>query len=215
MTVGAEHRIVSRPGPLRHLLGEWVQTLNVYCRRHDWKDVPWWCTERAAISILAAAAWRLGGSALEEYSVDKHHLPRTRPRFGRKGRQDLYFRLGSKALVCEAKHAWCNLGGHEVTWRRRFEDLLSEAKQDSRGKKHGSYQRLALLFVSPIIDRSRLSEVDKRIATFQGFVGVYAPERYAWFFPRRARSFPQSPRLRKEGGRFSYPGAAVFLEEVR
>ena len=54
----------------RPLLKEWIATNTDMA--HYWQgDLPWWYGERASTSVLAGAAWRIGGLAFEEYREDK------------------------------------------------------------------------------------------------------------------------------------------------
>ena len=78
------------------LLKKWVTT-NIDVVRHWQGDLAWWYGERASISVLAGAAWRIGGFAFEEYREDKKTGP---------GRVDLYLKVGRQQFIAEAKYCW-------------------------------------------------------------------------------------------------------------
>ena len=92
-------------GAWRRLLQAWQASLSDYVRIAQGgdmgADLPYWYNERANVGFLVAAAWRLGGAAIEEYTVDK-------PRQGTKGRADLWLRVPRLGLECrfEAKVHW-------------------------------------------------------------------------------------------------------------
>ena len=69
---------------LQPVLEEALRLFTAY-RRREAKDSAHWYNERATLSVLAAAAWKSGGIALEEYSLRKHD--------GRAGRADLWVKM--------------------------------------------------------------------------------------------------------------------------
>jgi hypothetical protein len=93
------------------LLEAWIESLKQYARdpvlgRHY---TPFSYNERALVSFLAAAAWRSGFLAMEEF----------RTRKGRKrgfGRGDLVLKLGDTVLCLEAKKSGVNLSAHPNPW---------------------------------------------------------------------------------------------------
>ena len=98
------HATPGRSLPL-NLLRAWADVCADYQRIVG--DLPWYYHERAQIGFLAAAAWRLGGVALEEWRTDKisHDGP------SRNGRGDLWVQLKSGAWHIEAKHVTVRLRG--------------------------------------------------------------------------------------------------------
>ncbi len=108
---------------------------------HEEDKIPrWWYHERTSVGFLAAAAWSVGGVALEEYSTIK-----TRDGKKYRGRCDLYVRLGSppKELLVEAKHLKPNVNskddGHDD-----IERGLRQAVRDVRTHDPGDYHRLGV-----------------------------------------------------------------------
>ena len=94
--------IINKTAPLQHwafLLEEWILLLKRYCRFMG-DDAPYFYSERANIGVLAAAAWRAGWVALEEFGIRKHTK--------QKGRADLWFWPidQDKEEYIEAKQKW-------------------------------------------------------------------------------------------------------------
>jgi len=57
---------------LRQILTNWCALNERFVddsirRQPDWTDCAWWCSERANVGVLAAAAWQCGLVALQEY----------------------------------------------------------------------------------------------------------------------------------------------------
>ena len=75
----------------------WELSILRYYERTD-HDLPWWYTERANISLLAAAAWLCGGIALEEYPIEKGFCGDNY-----EGRADLYLTIGEEGYAIEGK----------------------------------------------------------------------------------------------------------------
>ena len=112
---------------LTPLLNQWIKLIKEYCRAHECEDNPWWYNERANISLLAGAAWRLKKEwlALEEYPADKRRTRSGKPKKmapvvpkkgiegenkpNRKGRVDLYVANGDEGYAIEAKQLWQKL----------------------------------------------------------------------------------------------------------
>ena len=122
------------------LLRKWQDVMDDYVRHTE--DVPYWYNERANVGFVAAAVWKLGGVAIEEYSIDKQSHKA-------KGRADLRFyipRFEMKYSV-EAKVQW---PGGSTNANAECDRLLGRAaeqiKQHTRDK---GYLRMALLFVAP------------------------------------------------------------------
>jgi hypothetical protein len=95
------------------LLEEWILSIERFCRITD-GDAPYWYNERANIGILAAAAWRCGRIALEEFqhhkidaSLDDEQLDQEQNT--RYGRCDLWISDDRKAEIIEAKFRWLNM----------------------------------------------------------------------------------------------------------
>ena len=118
---------------LNKLLKSWSEVVTDYCR-DDLENNCWWHTERANISTLAGAAWRLneGWIALEEFSTKKRHriivdqeVKRKKPYAN--GRCDLFVSHKSTSFAMEAKQAWKRMN----EGNRLFKDAVSEAMKSA------------------------------------------------------------------------------------
>jgi hypothetical protein len=132
-----------------------------------WKDsgdCPWWYGERASVSQLAGAAWRLRGSwAIQEYAG-------TRGVENEYGRIDLAMEAGSLRSVVEAKQIWPRLGSDSVATDAADALAAAAAQLVERGRSriagHGDYDHVAVVFVVPRgrrEDRSRPAGVERLI----------------------------------------------------
>jgi hypothetical protein len=131
-------------------LEKWVKLNLEYAKKWQFEDVPWGYGERSCVGILAAAAWRSKGIALEEYGAKKKHAHRAGKKNEYKGRCDLYFRLQNTNFVCEAKHVSARLGLAEKGRLKRVEEikaLLSEEAAAARRNKQPRERGLGIVFV--------------------------------------------------------------------
>jgi hypothetical protein len=159
---------------LRPLLEQWTQLIPEYCAAFKCSDNPWWYGERANLSVLAGAAWRLqnGWHALEEYPADKRRtnggkkgvepvvpedgVEKTKKKSPR-GRCDLYVSHRTTGFVIEAKQAWQNLSS--ATRKDRFAAAMTLARRDA-GNLHADEadHRIGAVFVVPFIPTKALRE---------------------------------------------------------
>lgn len=141
------------------LLSEWITVVKDYCASDRYQDNPWWYNERASLSTLAGAAWRLPGwSALEEFSTTKRGNNSGRPIDPGKivrGRCDLYVSHGSTSFAFEAKQVWQSIGRRSRA--DHVPDALSRAVHDAGNlTADQADHRLGVAFVVPTLP---LSEV--------------------------------------------------------
>jgi hypothetical protein len=105
-------------------------------------DVPYWYGERPQIGLLAAAVWRSGGVALEEYC-------RKRPGRPRKGRCDLFLSIAGIGCECEAKIV------------KRFDEIgpkLDRAEREVQQILQPGDKGLALVFFVPVTKDERVKK---------------------------------------------------------
>ena len=182
------------------LLHEWTRCVSRYCAVAEC-DAPYWYNERASLSTLAAAAWRAGGVAVEEYAAFKG-----KKKAGPPHRVDLWFRYRRKRFVVEAKIGWVNLGeGSTPAYnagavRRRLDAALEDVR---RCPKDGTF--LGVAFVAPSIPDN--PKDSRRVAALVGpFLDELRKLDYgfmAWVFPRAARNFIGDDERR-------YPGVVML-----
>lgn len=113
-------------------------------------DCTFWHRERPQVGWFAAAVWKSGGVALEEYKATK-----LSDGANTLGRGDLYFRFKGTGYLCESKHAWISIreGDRVLT---PFAQAVDQAHKDAR---RGIYRerKLALTFGSAVIDSCNIA----------------------------------------------------------
>jgi hypothetical protein len=142
---------------LKHVFEELLRVHQDYIdsqfdeKNSDYYDHPYWYTERPNVGLLAAAVWRSGGRALEEFRTNKNGDGK--PVYGR---CDLWLEAKGTSFECEAKRHWVDLVSKKTCSPESiFNDKLDgleAAKNDvlRLEKRKG----LALCFVNPGIRSS-------------------------------------------------------------
>ena len=165
---------------LRPILGSWIDLNLKYAKDQRWLDCPWWYKERAAVSLVAAAVWQAGGHALEEYTTSKRSYEGPY-----RGRGDLYFKIGSRRFIAEAKFRYIHLGRRSKNAKQSFKKLLREAKKSVKDNDATTgHTRLGFLFLSPRIpkDWSR-QEIQDTIEYSKALADSTKPDAHARVFP--------------------------------
>jgi hypothetical protein len=129
--------------------------------RDEHDDCAFWYRERPNVGLLAAAVWLCGGTSLEEYGFVKTK---------RRGRCDLWFRIGNTSFGCEAKHLPLILSDkasvHKVC--KKLENVeRGELEHFTNDKKGNPDKVLALCFVTPIIHGTKLDRRDDYLREFE------------------------------------------------
>jgi hypothetical protein len=178
------HVELKRLSSLDDTLWEWTFVQERYARLGGWQDVAWWYGERAAVSTLAGAVWRAGGSVLQEYAADKGPKGKGLP-IPTGSRADFYFGLGRAEFVVEAKVQWVTMRhASPATVADRVLDL---ATADVRRTKPYGARRLAAAFVLPYLPVKFASEIDSLLEKFLRSVKEAKYDACAWVFPERTR----------------------------
>ena len=187
------------------LLASWTHSVLDFCKSRDHQDNPWWYNERASLSVLAGAAWRLKGwTALEEFSTTKRGIvPEDQIDPGRivRGRCDLHVAHRTTGFAIEAKQAWQCIG------KRAQADNVSKAMEKA-WKDAGNLtsdegdHRLALTFVAPHLAVSEVGEkrsrgdalinedlVREKVEGWLESLELSAMDAHAFVFPKRAGGF--------------------------
>lgn len=143
-------------------------TQEVYLQRGDQRfgDCTFWYSERPQVGLFAAAVWKSGGIALEEFGTVKSAAG-----VESRGRGDLFIKLAGVGYVCEAKHAWLSLSDELSKTTKKFEDQVAESSRDAI-KHPESGLKLSLTFAATAIEvidtqnpHTLLKALGKRIAT--------------------------------------------------
>lgn len=209
---------------LHPLLVSWTDAVQSFCKSRDHQDNPWWYNERASLSVLAGAAWRLNDkswTALEEFSTTKRGVvPEKSIDGGRivRGRCDLHVAHKSTSFAIEAKQAWQAIGSRaqvdKVTRARKLA-WIDAGKLTSDEADH----RIALTFVSPYLALSEVGEkgrkgealineslVQEKVIEWLGSVPLKDLDAYAYYFPKRTRGFVNARQTR------IFPGVLICIE---
>jgi hypothetical protein len=146
---------------IRPILEAWRTVCKTYLTQVP-EDAPWNYHERAHTGFFAAAAWKAGGVALEEWRTDKKNG--TGP--CRNGRGDLWIQRSGLALHIEAKHTWINIRKE----RARIEKIIAKFRQARRDASDipcdGSERKVGVLFAAPVIRHKKLGESEALLKTW-------------------------------------------------
>jgi hypothetical protein len=197
-------------GRLSHwqeLLEEWCLIHERYCRLVR-GDAIYWSIERSNLAALAAAAWRSGWAALEEFPQPKI-LKRTR--FG--GRADLFIKSPSCQDYVESKMCW-------VTTRRDLEAAALGTSREVRRacrdasalrlpSSDGTTHRIGVVFAVPYFRAAAAKSLPKFLAPFFEALGTTDFDAISWCFPPPARNL-----VWKEESDDIYPGIVLVAKAV-
>lgn len=186
---------------IRPVLEEWARVVAKYIKSCNNKDNPWWYNERASLSCLAAAAWRNGGIALEEYYTEKGKEFRSW-----NGRCDLYFSAGEESFGCEAKQAWCAIGKKARSGVDEAEKKLKDACKEARQLSKDEGRRLGLCFAVPYLPIKDKMHLDTLLNKWIEELKSLEYSSIAWIFPGKSRYHTHEGEL--------YPGVVLLIREV-
>jgi len=200
---------------LNPILKEWIAVVLDYCHAQKFDDNPWWYNERATLSTLAAAAWRHGWVALEEFSTAKRaRVPESKTEEGdvQNGRCDLFIgRRNGEEFAIEAKQAWQSIG-RRSTGKGTILKAAKLAWDDAAClEAEEADTRLALTFIVPYIPPSEVQSpgiqtlIDEWLAGKPFQTGRTAPCANAYVFPAEGGGF-----VNDKG--WAFPGVALLAE---
>lgn len=186
------------------VLKSWIETVVEYSKLVE-GDVCWWYNERANISVLAGATWRVNGwAAIEEFSTQKHSDLKAIAT----GRCDLFITNTQESFAIEAKQAWQKIGKRVVdkynTAKTKFNESWVDASKLSR--EEGGI-RLGACFISPTLPLKDTTDEDYKdilLDWINGLQNELNADALAWVFP-------ESARLQKSDERV-FPGACLALK---
>ena len=173
---------------LKPVLAKWIAVQREYTRQIG-DDFAWNYRERTSIGFLAAAAWKAGGVALEEWRTEKG--PRNDPR---KGRCDLYIYRRRQSFHIEAKHMWSCATGKQPNAISYIERQLKRAVADAKLLQCPRKEKLGLLFVAPFYSARKQTHMTDHIATWLKGIYEIPHSAIAWLFldRRKLKSHPKS-----------------------
>jgi len=197
---------------LTKLLNEWRDLVKSYHARTK-NDVCWIYNERATLSVLAGAAWRLGWIALEEYSTEKLAPSESEGALKSNGRCDLWLSHGKRSFAVEAKQSWQGIGSQV-----KFQNKWAKGKYAAAFKDAGRLiraeadSRLAVLFIAPSFPAREIKDTGAAGATAmindwlttlpRDFKHIDA---LTYIFPKETRCFELDGRI--------YPGVVLLARQ--
>ena len=189
---------------LHPILKSWINTTLEYLKYFDEPDCSWWYNERASLSSFAAAVWKVGGIALEEYAIDKgkeHELWT--------GRCDLFMGLKSDQFACEAKQAWCPIGRTAKNGIVNLKKGLTEACKDARKLPKEEGRRLGICFAVPYLPPRDNKVIEKQLKNWLNSIcNSIDYDAISWLFPPKIRG-----DMKTVNG-FYYPGTVLIIKEI-
>lgn len=148
---------------LNKLLKSWTGVVLDFCK-DDLENNCWWFNERATLSSLSGAAWRLDGwIALEEFSTTKRHGispdDESQASTSAKGRCDLFVSHASNSFAMEAKQAWPYIGDGVREYKDAAAHAMKSAEKDARSLVADEANvRLGITFSAPRIPLKKVAK---------------------------------------------------------
>lgn len=176
-------------GKLKHwavLFEEWCIAHERYCRVTK-DEAAFWYRERANVGVLAAAAWRCGWVALEEFGTQK--TDRSAPTQAdveelnwKYGRADLFIGSENHEEWIEAKFNWASLNSTDLVGQinKSFKKAVDDANC-LKGDQEGRY--IAISFISFYIKPKTIEEIDNKINEAINQFNNVDFDACAWVFP--------------------------------
>lgn len=198
---------------LKDAIEEWLNVVEKLANIWSWKDVPWGYTERALLSTLAAAVWKSGGVAFEEYSTEKRPAGRriTKKKKTYTGRCDLYIKIGKREFITEAKHVWSAAGKKARNPIPKIQESLNEAVSAIKRTKSYGEERLAMVFVAPYIPTSQKTKIDEQV---KNWISKIREMKYSIKYLSIALFFPINGRTPMRWGKWFFPGVALLIKKI-
>lgn len=204
---------------LKPLIREMHICIDAYGAGFEWDDLSYFYNERASVSVLAGAAWRLNWVALEEFRDRKSSSGSGHANAKKQGwgRADLYVGepetfKNPHEMYFEAKKIFPTPGVKKETLGKALDSAWNEAK-----RLKGRSAQSGLLFVAPRIPQGE--DVLEGCGKIIDNLKALEPELLMWHFPEMARLHPSSKRPRHfesmNGKRYVYPGLITAIKVAR
>jgi hypothetical protein len=184
------------------VLKSWIKVNRAYANVWRGKDALYWYNERPNVGALAAAAWKSGMYAVEEYAAIKHH-PITKKS---SGRIDLYVTAANgKAATIEAKQCWV----FPKTTKRTLANWMKAALNAARLDDEEDAQKIGVVFYTMKVPIGEISE--KVLKNEVERIRQIKVGALAWCFPKINRRL-ESEMPEHEG--FVWPGVVMALNSA-
>lgn len=187
------------------LLEEWL-LINQRYSRISKNEAIYEFTERACVGALAAAAWRSGSIALEEFQAEKA-CDRNDVR---NGRADLWIADENHEEWIEAKYKWAALSSPQGI-KKVASTLQKSALLDARDTSYGNPEELhvGVAFVPVHLPRSKKEESSQLIQEAITEALSIQTDITAWTFPPEMLSDDSGSK------RTYYPGMFMFASNLK
>lgn len=164
------------PAYAQSLFQEWIRIVEEYCEKVT-TDAPFWHGERAQVGLLAAAAWRSGLVALEEFTQSKEFETERE-----QGRADLWIKGEGAEDFLEARFIDWNPAD---TKPKHLKEKIDEVHEEVKRIKVdlGTLRRAGLVFWSPRVDESPEDDEKSAIEACISLCREVKPDALAWCFP--------------------------------
>jgi hypothetical protein len=175
------------------LLEEWILSIERFSRITK-EDVPYWYNERANIGVLAAAAWRCGRIALEEFQHQKIDASsdgesEDAVQKSRNGRCDLWIKGDDRTEeVVEAKFRWLNMNSEKMA--EIAKTCLAAAVKDATATQKArddGIKAIGVAFLPVYANADKVADIEADIATTIISASKLPADLVAWCFPKRLR----------------------------
>jgi hypothetical protein len=200
-----------RGSPFARIAKEWFAVVHKYgdSFKRPWMDFHWRYGERTHVGMFAAAIWRSGGVALEEYVTEK--LDQQSAVYA--GRCDLYFYFEGKRFLVEAKQVNFELSD-QTRSMKKLKLAIQSAKRDGRKLDiDDGEQALAVVFVTFKAPKNQsehttTDQIRELLGEFRDGLPLRSTcDSAALYFPKHFRGRPdREPE--------HLPGAGIFIREV-
>jgi len=192
---------------LKSQLEHWVEVLEEWCLVHERYcrmapgDAIFWNGERANVGALAAAAWRAGSVALEEYT-----LPKQYKQANYHGRADLWLGSTETNDYIEAKFQWLIAPTTErgiAQVAATLDTACQEAASNQVSEPHAC--RVGLVFCAVYVKKRERRQMDEHVRGCIEATVRIPHGASAWCFPTPVRAL--------SGGRgddYLYPGIILL-----
>lgn len=178
------------------LIEEWNLSIERFSRITDGEDVPYWYNERTNIGVLAAAAWRCGRIALEEFQYEKIDVSssgETAETDQKKwiGRCDLWISNDRVEEIVEAKFKWLNMCSKQIA--ELAIPCLDEAVSDAvKTKGYDEIKALGVAFLPVYAKSDKVGNHDALEKLISETITIISARKFpadliAWNFPKRLR----------------------------
>ncbi|MBT0664510.1 hypothetical protein KI809_09380 [Geobacter pelophilus] len=181
------------------LLEEWILSIERFSRIAK-GDVPYWYNERANVGVLAAAAWRCGRIALEEFQHEKaidvssdKESDRTTGK-SKNGRCDLWICDDRSEEIIEAKFKWLNMCSEKMDdfAKSCLDAAVDDAIKTYKARNDNTTKAVGVSFLPVYAKADKIGDIEAldEIITKTIKSACKAPaDLVAWSFPNRLRKY--------------------------